>query len=102
MPVPFTQFLMPNGRRQEVTIDQPPEIEALAKRIIAAGHRFEIEMLRTGEISMEIVRDVPDADIDDSIAGEICPNGPPVHLAVEKMIRDAANILQLLPEPKTP
>lgn len=95
MSIPFTQFLMPDGRTRGVTIDRPAEIEAQAQKIIAAGHRFEIEMLTTGEVSMEIVRDITDPDIDDSIAMEICPNGPEVPTCVDKMIYEAAKLLKL-------
>lgn len=110
MSIPFTQFLMPDGRRmlkfttakamcREITIDRPAPIEDLAKQIIARGYRFEIEMLMTGQISMEIVRDVPDPDVDDSVAIEICLNGPTegsnlgVPDAVDKMVQDAAKII---------
>lgn len=95
MSIPFTQFLMPDGRSRNVNIKRPAEIEAQAKKIIEAGHRFEIEVLGTGEISMEIVRDVPDPDISDSIAMEICPNGPEVPTCVDKMIADAVTLLKL-------
>lgn len=100
MPIPFTQFKRPDGRKVPVTIERPPEVEALAKSIMQAGCRFEIEVLMTGQISMEIVRDVPDPDIYDSIAREICSNGPAVDTAVDKMIRDAAALLETLKDQK--
>lgn len=96
MSIPFTQFLMPDGRRRSITIDRPAPIEDLAKQIIAAGFRFEIEMLQTGQVSMEIVKDVPDPGVADSVAIEICHNGPTegdnlgVPDAVDKMIQYAA------------
>lgn len=95
MSIPFTQYLLPNGRRSAVTIKRPAKIEALAQKIIAAGCRFEIEMLQTGEVSMEILKDVPDPDLDDSVAMEICTNGPEVPVAVDKMVADAVKILHL-------
>jgi hypothetical protein len=91
--IPFTQFLMPDGRKTTVTIERPREIEEFAKAIMRRGYRFEIEMLSTGEVSMEIVRDVPDPDVDDLLANEICPNGPPVPEHVDKMIREALEYL---------
>jgi hypothetical protein len=100
MSIPFTQYLRPDGRKRPVLIERPAEIEALAKAIIDAGYRFEIEELTTGEASMEILKDVPDPDINDSLAMEICPNGPTVGdvlgvpESVDKMIRDATAALE--------
>lgn len=95
MSISFTQFLRPDGRRGAVTIERPPDIEDLAKEIMRAGCRFEIEVLTTSQVSMEIVRDVPDPDIDDSIAIEICDNGPEVPLAVDRLVKTAAHELKL-------
>lgn len=52
MPVPFTQYLLPDGRKRSTSIEMPPEIEALAKEIIGAGAHFDIEVLQTGVVSM--------------------------------------------------
>lgn len=101
MSIPFTQYLMPDGRKASVRIDRPAEIEAKAQQIIGQGYRFEIEMLQTGDVSMEIVKDVADPDIDDSLAGEVCHNGPTegarlgVPESVDKMINDACKLLKL-------
>lgn len=76
MSIPFTQYLMPDGRTRPMTIDRPAEIERKARDLIEAGYRFEIEVLMTEEISMEIVKDVPDPDINDSLGIEVCFNGP--------------------------
>lgn len=88
MSIPFTQFLRPHGKQQRIYIDCEPEIEAMAKDILKHGYEFEIEELQTGQISMEILKHKPDAD-PEVIAGEICPNGPPVVENVAKMIREA-------------
>ena len=87
--------MRPDGRKHPATIERPPEIETLAKAIMQAGCRFEIEVLLTGEVSMEIVRDVPEPDMDDSIAIEICPNGPQLPEAVDRLVKAAANTLRL-------
>lgn len=63
----------------------------MAKALIEKGWRFEIEMLMTGDISMEVIKHTPRKD--HVIAGEICVNGPPVPIAVDKMIQDATNRL---------
>jgi hypothetical protein len=91
MSIPFTQFLMPDGRRKAVTIDSTPEIETKAKELIAAGYCFEIEMLMTGCIAMECC--TPDGE--EPLAFEICSNGPPVVDAVNKLVRDAHNNMRL-------
>lgn len=86
MAIEFTQFLRPNGRRVPVEIDMPPDTEHKAEVIREAGGRFEIEVLTTGEISMEIVRGE-----DKVLAGAICGNGPDVPIHVAKMIDAAAS-----------
>ncbi len=91
MSIPFTQFLMPDGRRKPITIDRPPDIEVKAQAILKAGCVFEIEMLRSGAISMEILRRPPEESDEDCeiIAAEFCANGPGVPVAVDKMITEA-------------
>lgn len=85
MSVRFTQFLLPDGRRQEVEIDLDPKVEEKAAKIIAAGYKFEIEMLSTGDISATIA----DPKIDDDVAfAAIVPNGPDVPQAIEDMIKE--------------
>lgn len=81
MSIPFTQFLMPDGRRTSVEIDRPEEVESIAQRLILFGCRFEIEMLRTGEISMTVERGE-----DETLAIEVCPNGPDVPVCVDRLV----------------
>lgn len=85
--IPFTQFLMPFGEKRPQWIDRPADIEEKAKAVIAAGGRFEMEMLRTGEASFEVVREV-DGETE-SIAAEVCSNGPDVIATVDKLVSDA-------------
>jgi hypothetical protein len=84
--IPFTQFLMPDGRRTPVWIDRPKEIEDLARDLIEAGAHFDIEMLRTRDISMTVEMDVLD---DPVLASEICSNGPDVPVCVDRIVRKA-------------
>lgn len=96
MPIPFTQFLLPNGRRTQTEIDMPEEIEALAHRFIRAGGWYESEMLgdyRT--VSLTACWDREDGDND--IAIEVVPNGPAVVGAVEKVVRDSIRYLENTP-----
>lgn len=88
MSIPFTQFLLPDGRQQHIHIACEPDLEAMAVEILKAGYVFEIEMLQTGQISMEVIKRKPDDDAE-VIAGEICENGPPVIEAVAKMVKEA-------------
>ncbi len=79
---------MPDGRRQPITIDRPDDIGEKAKQLLKSGCRLEIEMLQTGEISMTVERDRSDGKVD-LLAQEICSNGSPVPIAVDKLISEA-------------
>lgn len=79
--IPFTQYLMPNGRKSPVTIDRPEEIATKAQAIIDRGYRFECEMLSDySTVSLTI------ADNDDDHEIEVCPNGPEVPQRIDAMI----------------
>ena len=84
MSIPFTQYLMPDGRTTEVTIDMPAHVEQAAHALIAKGCHFDIEMLSTGMISMTCEKG------DDCLSIEVCPNDERVVAGVEKIIRSAA------------
>lgn len=85
MPVPFTQFLRPNGRQQQVTIKLDDETENMAKEILAIGrYRFEIEVLRNDMVSATVSDLVEEEDV---LHAQIVPNGPMVPGAVKDMIR---------------
>jgi|SRR3989304_1089239 len=78
--IPFTQYMLPNGRREAVTIDRPEYIANKALRIIDAGYSFECEVLTTGEVSVTITGKNCDVEI------EVCENGPPLMGAIDRMI----------------
>lgn len=78
--IEFTQYIMPYGRPQPVSIDRPDEIAAKAKAITDEGYRFECEVLSTGEVSLTVCDDDGDLDI------EVVPNGPSVPEAVDRLI----------------
>ena len=85
--IPFTQYLRPNGRKVEVTIDRPDEVSSLAAKIIDRGYRFEVEHLISGHASFTIAGPDDDEDI------ELTLNGPDVPAAVDRLVkRFAANI----------
>jgi hypothetical protein len=90
--IPFTQYLLPNGQKRQEWIDRPADIEEKARAVIAAGGRFEAEVLRTGQVSLEVIRDAADGETE-SVAHEICANGPDVPIAVDKLVNDAHRTL---------
>lgn len=50
--VPFTQYLLPDGRKREGGFDRAEEIEALAQDMLEKGVHFDAEFLRTGQLSI--------------------------------------------------
>jgi hypothetical protein len=85
--------MLPNGRKKAVEIVRPAEVEAKARKVIEAGGRFEIEVLLTGEINMEVLR-VDDSGEDECLAIEICPNGPDVPVVVDRLIETAFAVVK--------
>jgi hypothetical protein len=88
MAIPFTQYLRPNGRRRDVEIDRPSDIEALARQFIESGGRYECEHLTTEEASLTAVKEIDGEEQD--VAIEIVPNGPEVPAAVDRLVRASA------------
>ncbi len=88
MKIPFTQFLMPNGDRRQVFFDCDPAQDSKVMRLIEAYVSFECEVLSTGEVSLTVEFEMPDGE-NETLAHEICPNGPEVEKAVEKLINNA-------------
>ena len=83
--IPFTLYLLPNGRQVQTSIEVPDEISAMAQEIRARGNRFECEILTTGQVSLTVHNNQTEEDT----AIEICANGPEVIKAVEKLVRTA-------------
>ncbi len=80
--IPFIQYLLPNGHREYVEVCRSEEVETKAGQIIAAGFWFEVEMLRTGAVSVTITND-EDGDVAIEVAST---DGPEVLEAVDRMI----------------
>lgn len=96
----FTQYLRPDGRKKEVSIDCGPEIESKAEQVLDFGGEFEVEVLNTGAVSLTIEYDDDEGERV-SLAHEVCENGPTVPIAVVRLVETAlANIA--LAEPKEP
>lgn len=82
MSIPFIQYLLPDGRRRDISIERDQLTEVKANAILDKGFHFEAEMLRTGDISLTI----HDPENEEDVAIEICKNGPEVLKAVDKLI----------------
>lgn len=95
--IPFTQFMLPDGRPIPGSIDRPPEIEGKALALIEEGCRFEIEVLTTGQINMDCSNDNGKwEDHPDTcpICSRICPNGPEVLGVVDELVIEAYDLWQ--------
>ena len=81
---------MPNGRKKTVLIDRPDDIAIKAQELKENNCRLEIEMLRTGQISMTVEQDLEGEQDPTVLAQEICANDPTVPIAVDKLISEAS------------
>lgn len=88
MSIPFTQYLLPDGRTRQESIERPVEVETVARSFIAAGGCFEAEMLGDGQVSLT-------AELGETcVAIEIVPNGPEVPNAVDRIVNETAAYLK--------
>lgn len=78
--VNFTQFLRPDGRKKTTAISMPDNVADKADAIVAAGYRFECELLTTGHVSFTI------SDNDGDYAIKVIPNGPGVAATVTALV----------------
>lgn len=89
MSIPFTQYLLPNGRMEVITIDMPEPVERAAQALIEAGCHFDAEILTTGLISLTC------EEGEDLLSIEVCENNEAVLKAVENLIREAAGLKEI-------
>ena len=83
--ISFTQYLLPNGKRQPIQIERHAEIEAIATRFIDSGGRYECEVLRTGDVSFTAVKEINGEEQDVEIV--LTQNHPDkVGPAVDKLV----------------
>ena len=53
--IPFTQYILPNGKRKQIVFNTKDEtVKNKSDDLIKKDYRFEIEILRTGQISATI------------------------------------------------
>jgi hypothetical protein len=89
-PIPFTQFTLPFGKRSQIQIMTDEEAGKLADQIIAQGtHRFECEVLTTGDTSITCADMIQEIDIAIEL---IFPSTDP-QVALSKLVRDAHKIV---------
>lgn len=62
-----TQYLLPDGRQRSASITLPISIRDLYISMMSYHYRFEVKVLRTGQVSLTVSDDEGDIDI------EICP-----------------------------
>jgi DNA-binding IclR family transcriptional regulator len=87
MPIPFTQYLRPDGRKTPVSINRPDAIEAMAQEIQAKGYSFECEELSNGICSFTVAS--PHEEDNGDIAIKLVRNGPGVPMAVDELVKEA-------------
>lgn len=78
--IPFTQYMRPDGRKVEQFAPMPEGYEEKVKAILAAGLKFEAEVLTTGTVSLTI------SNGEEDIAIELSSNGPEVEKALIRLI----------------
>lgn len=89
-PIPATQFLRPFGVPVPTWMDAPADLADLAHAVIGQGYQFHVEELVAVEqnitmrtVSMTVHNKATEEDVD----VELCPNGPEVRPAFERLIR---------------
>lgn len=94
MSISFIKYARPDGRRVPVLIDRPIDIEDKAATILAMGYVFEVEQLRTGDVSLTIRSDNPgteegeqgDLDIELVFVADILGNNEAIGRSVDKFV----------------
>ena len=87
MSVKFTQYKLPNGRREEIFWDNfPSDIEAKAQELFKAGAHFDIEVLMSEVVSATCEKD----DLDDPILAIVLSrNGPGLEEKLNELVDNA-------------
>jgi hypothetical protein len=87
MPIPFTQFV--NKKPVGVEMETNSKTEELARRLLDGGYRFEMEELLGGMVHMDCSK--PGAE--GPVALELCENGPPVAVYLERLVKDSYDVV---------
>lgn len=98
MTIPFTQYVLPDGRRREGGFDRPEPIEAMARYLLMEGVHFDAEVLSNGTVSLTAEHD----DLDDPVlAIKLVFDQTPekVGEAVDALVTDAVERLASVKNP---
>jgi hypothetical protein len=84
----FTQFLFPNGRQKQISIQVSEDLENKVKEIENAGYRFELEVfpehnMLFGMINMDC------CNADEVLSGDLCKNDETLQSSIQNLIEDA-------------
>jgi hypothetical protein len=77
--------MRPDGRKRDQWAPISPKYIELAKRFVTQGGYYTAEHLTTGQVALYACINEED------VAIEICPNGPEVEQALEKVIDRSIN-----------
>ena len=66
--IPYTRYVLPNGRKVHETLLVSAETFEKARELIESGLEFEAEILTTGQVSFTIVDPVEEIDVDILVA----------------------------------
>lgn len=92
MTIPFTQYVLPDGRKREGGFDRSADVEAMATTLLAEGVHFDAEVLSNGTVSLTAEKD----DLDDPVlAIKLVFDQTPekVGAAVDALVTDAMKVL---------
>lgn len=82
----FTQFIYPNGRKEQVSVKVSDELESKAQELIQNGYRFEVEKNpQSGLIYMDCI----DTKVDHPVSSKFCDDGPEVLVKVAELVNDS-------------
>lgn len=65
--VPVTEFILPNGRQVRKVVNVSNKSAEQAGVLLGVGYVFELERLRTGELSFEVIAEKEDDEGDRSV-----------------------------------
>jgi hypothetical protein len=85
MTIHLTQYCLPDGRRQIISIDCPAAVEEKARLLESAGYALEAEILSSGTVSFTIVG-MNEHGEENDVDIELCRNGPGTAAALCKLI----------------
>jgi hypothetical protein len=88
MKIPFTQFLLPDGRRREVTFDCDSKYDKKVQSILDSGATFECEILGMGNVSLTVEFENPNGE-HVTLAHELSENSPEIVGKTETLIINA-------------